>query len=150
MIKPWIFVVAAVVLAVAAWHAQGWAGVAMVLSTLLFLGMLQFHRALGVLRKAARNPVGRVPSAVMLNARLKPGMSLTQLVQLCGSLGRRVDGDDAAPEQRLAWSDPGEAEVVVRLRRQKVVDWTFTRPPAADAGTAGVPEVPAAPLDQNN
>lgn len=134
MLKPWFYLAGALLLTAVAWRTQGWAGVAMVASTVFFLMLMQFHRAMSVLRRAGAAPLGLIPSAVMLNARLKPGMSLVQLVQLAGSLGRpRPEGDDVdRGEQSLAWHDPGEAEVVVRLRRGKVVDWRFSRPPGAD------------------
>ncbi len=135
MKAPLLIALGAIALGVVGWLTQGWAGVAMVASTALFLGLLQFHRAMGVLRRAGQAPVGMVPSVVMVHSRLRPGLKLTDLLRLTGSLGRKVGEADAAgpaagdPDaEALAWRDPGDSEVIVRLRAGKVVDWTLNRP----------------------
>jgi hypothetical protein len=77
----------------------------------VFWLLLQFNRAVRVMRGASGAPVGHVPSAVMLNAKLQPGWTLLQVIRLTRSLGRRVS---EAPEV-WAWTDPGGIEVRVTL-----------------------------------
>lgn len=129
------------VLLYAGWRTQGWAGIALVASTGLFLGLLQFHRAMSVLRRAARSPVGWIDSGVMLNARLSAGLPVAQLLRLTGSLGQRLDDGGDPGVERFAWRDNGGIEVQVRLRDGRVLDWTMSRPPEA----ADAPGNPAAP-----
>ncbi len=101
------------VAAVAAGHAAyGWPGVALALSVVVFWLLLQFSRALRVMRKAAANPIGHTPSAVMLQARLHPGMRLLQVLALTRSLGEKT-GD--APEAYV-WRDAGGDAVHVTLQ----------------------------------
>ena len=77
----------------------------------MFWLLLQFSRALRVMRLAAQAPVGQVASAVMLHAALRDGMRLMEVITLTRSLGRKV-GD--APET-FAWRDASGAAVVVEF-----------------------------------
>ena len=45
------------------------------------------------MRNAGSAPVGHVDSAVMLNAKLREGLQMLQVLALTKSLGRRVDSD---------------------------------------------------------
>jgi len=91
----------------------GWPGVILGATATVFWLLLQFSRALRAMRLAAEAPVGRVPSAVMLHARLHPGMRLTDVIKITHSLGRKV-GDD--PET-FAWCDESGAEVQIEFAR---------------------------------
>ena len=62
-----------------AWQGYGWRGVLVAVTAIVFWLLLQFNRALRVMKNAGQAPVGHVPSAVMLNAKLKPGMTMLQL-----------------------------------------------------------------------
>ena len=62
--------VAGVVLVAAGYRAWGWGGVALAVSGVVMYLLLQFTRALQVLRRATNRPIGYVDSAVMLNAKL--------------------------------------------------------------------------------
>ncbi len=118
------------VLAVAAGYVlYRWPGVVMAVTVVVFWLLLQFNRALRVMRAAAASPVGQVPSAVMLNARLQGGMRLMQVLVLTRSLGRKV-GDD--PEAYV-WADPGGDAVHVELQGGRVSRWQLQRaaPPTA-------------------
>lgn len=75
---------------VAGWFSYGWQGVVMVISAIVFWLLLQFSRALRVMKNAAQSPKGEVGSTVMLNAKLKAGMTLMQVIALTRSLGERV------------------------------------------------------------
>lgn len=117
------------VLAVAAgWWGYGWQGVVMAISVIVFWLLLQFSRALRAMKNAGSAPIGQVDSAVMLNAQLKPGMTLMRVITLTGSLGRRVS---ETPEV-WAWSDAYGASVALTLEAGKLTRWNLTRPSDAE------------------
>jgi hypothetical protein len=117
------WVLAAVAL-MAGWSAWRWQGVVLALTVIAFWLILQFNRALRIMRRAASAPVGHVDSAVMLNARLRRGMPLWQVVSLTRSLGRPLDGNG----DRFGWIDAGGSEVRLALRRGRLEDWRLVRP----------------------
>jgi len=108
----------------------GWPGVLLGVTVLVFWLLLQFSRSLRVLKQAAGNPVGHVDSAVMLQSKLKTGMTLSQVLPLTRSLGTRL-GD--APE-RWGWTDPGGARISLEFDGGKLQSWTLTRDEAAPEG----------------
>ena len=111
-------------LAVAAGYlAYGWPGVVLALSVTVFWLLLQLSRALRVMRLATRSPVGLVPSAVMLHAKLREGMRLMEVIKLTASLGRRVCDE---PET-FAWRDESGAEVEVEFVEGLCRGWRLTR-----------------------
>lgn len=116
----------------AGWLSYGWRGVVLALTVVVFWLLLQFSRALRTLRKAAGAPVGHVQSAVMLHSRLREGMTLAQVLALTGSLGERLPSAADAAEELWRWRDPGGADVTVRLRHGRLLDWTLARPDAGD------------------
>jgi hypothetical protein len=124
----WALAVAALVVG---WTVWGWRGMLLAVTLTVFWLVLQFNRALRVMKNAAAAPVGQVPSAVMLNARLSTSMTMLQVVTLTRSLGRKI-GD--APEV-WAWSDPGGASVEVTLDGGRVARWELKRA----GGEAGAP-----------
>src|SRR5262245_9630613 len=107
---------AAVLLALA-WQGYGWRGVVAAVTAIVFWLLLQFNRALRVMKNAGSAPVGHIDSAVMLQAKLRPRMTMLQVVGLTRSLGQRVDeaGDDV-----WAWHDPGANRVVLRFERGRL------------------------------
>lgn len=62
-----------VVLVVVAWQGYGWPGVALVAGGVVMWMLLHFTRMMKVLQRASQRPVGYCDSAVMLNAKLRPG-----------------------------------------------------------------------------
>lgn len=123
----WALAVAAVA---AGYVGYGWPGVALAVTAIVFWLLLQFSRAVRVMRQAAGRPIGVIDNAVMLNAKLKPGMRLLDLLPLTGSLGEKL-GDD--PET-FRWRDAGGDAVRVELRSGRVAGWQLERA-AADAGS---------------
>ena len=117
------------------YHFWGWRGVVLAVSVVVFWLLLQFTRALRVLRSAGQAPVGHVESAVMLQARLHEGMRLMQILPLTRSIGQKVADD---PETYL-WTDASGASVRVELRDGRCVGWTLQRPETAGDATAGGP-----------
>ncbi len=105
------------------WFAWGWRGVALAVSATVFWMLLQFSRALRAMRQAAGRPVGSTPNAVMLHAKLTPGMRLLDILPLAGSLGRQVADD---PET-FVWQDEGGDTVRVELRAGRLQAWKLER-----------------------
>jgi len=108
------------------WLAYGWPGVVMAASVVVFWLLLQFNRAMRVMKNAANAPVGSVPSAVMFNAKLKPGMTMIQIVSMTKSLGRKLSD---APEA-WQWADAAGDTVDVYFEHGRCSRWNLTR--AAD------------------
>lgn len=107
-----------------AWQAYGGPGVLFAVSAIVFWLLLQFNRSVRVMKNASQAPIGHVGSAVMLNARLKPGMTLLQVVTLTKSLGRKLDEAGDA----WAWVDEGGSRVELRFRAGRLERFTLTRP----------------------
>ena len=116
----WALAVAAVAVGYAGY---GWRGVLLAVTVVVFWLLLQFSRALRVMRLAAQAPVGQVPSAVMLHAKLQPGMPLMDVVKLTRSLGRKVRDE---PET-FAWRDESGAEVEIEFDGGRCKVWRLTR-----------------------
>ena len=131
----WALAVAAVAVG---YSVYGWPGVVLAISVIVFWLLLQFSRALRVLRTAGSSPVGSVANAVMLNARLNQGLRLPDVLKLTRSLGRRI-GESQNPEV-WAWADAAGDEVQVQLQGGRVVGWQLIRgnptPPQAPSAAA--------------
>ena len=136
------------VLAVAVGYAgYGWPGVVLAVTVVVFWLLLQFSRALRVMRRAAARPMGLVDNAVMLHARLKPGLQMLQLLPLAHSLGRRVDeGGPGATHEVFEWADAGGDRVRVELQGGRVSSYRLLRR-AAEGAEEGAEQgaTPAAP-----
>ncbi len=144
--NPWIGWSLAVVLVLVGWQVYGWQGVLAAVSATVFWLVLQFNRTIKVMKNAGQAPVGHVGSAVMFHSRLKPGLTLLQVITMTKSLGRRVGADDDV----WAWRDPGDNEVVLHFVKGKLSRHELQRPPGG-APTSGptngpTPEPAPAPL----
>ena len=130
----WALAALAVGLGYAQW---GWQGIVLAVTVIVFWLLLQFGRALRVMRQAGGAPVGHVASAVMLNSRLRPGMRLLEIIPLTRSLGEKVGGsmDPTAPAlgsgcalvECFRWRDSSGASVRVELRDGRLVRWELIR-----------------------
>jgi hypothetical protein len=107
------------------WFSYGWQGFVLALTVVVFWLLLQFSRALRVMRRAAQAPVGTVPSAVMLHAKLSKGMRMLDIVAINRSLGRKLRDD---PET-FAWRDDSGAEVEVEFVKGRCAQWRLSRTP---------------------
>jgi uncharacterized membrane protein YgcG len=114
----------AVIAVAAAWKAYGWQGVVMAASVIVFWLLIQFSRALRVMKNAAEAPVGHIGSTVMLNSKLSAGQTMMQVVTMTRSLGRRIDPDG----DTWAWADDGGSEVTLEFKGGKLAKWTLVRP----------------------
>ena len=115
----------------------GWAGVGLAASAMVFWLLLQFSRAMRVMRVAGQAPVGRVPSAVMLQSKMRDGLRLMDIILLTRSLGEKLADD---PET-YRWRDKGGDAVEVELVGGRVRSWRFDR--AAEGAAA--PDAPSVP-----
>jgi len=131
-VNPLVGWLLAAILVGASWRAYGWPGVAMAAGVIVFWLLLQFNRALRVMKNAAAAPLGQVPSAVMFQAALRPRMTMLQIVTMTKSLGTKLDpgGDDD-----WAWSDSGGSTVRLHFERGRLARWQLERAPEEPAPT---------------
>ncbi len=121
----WVMAVIAIALGYAVY---GWPGVALAVSAVVFWLLLQFSRAMRVMRVAGTSPVGQVASAVMLQSKLREGLRLLEILTLTRSLGEKL----ADEPETFRWTDPGGASVTVELEGGRCRRWTFQRPPGGE------------------
>ena len=114
-----------------AYNSYGWAGVAVVGGGITMWLLLHFTRMMTVLKRAADRPVGYVASAVMLNAKLKPGVNLLHVVAMTRSLGEQRDGIGTRTET-YRWTDGSQSYVDCVFESGKLVRWEMTRPVQPD------------------
>lgn len=128
---------------VLAYRLYGWLGLALALTLVVFALLLHFNRLMQVLRRAANRPIGYVDSAVMLNAKLKPGMTLMHVIAMTRSLGKQLSEKDAQPEV-FRWHDNSESTVTCTFVGGKLTHHELFRPQQADS-TAGADAAASAP-----
>lgn len=110
-----------------AYNKIGWPGVALAVGALVFWMLQSYTRMMQTLRRAADSPKGFVASAVMLNARLKTGLTLLQVIAMTKALGEEVSKD---PEV-WRWTDASQSVVDCTFRAGKLESWQLTRPEQA-------------------
>jgi hypothetical protein len=128
-----------VVVVAAAYQGFGWAGVAFAASGIVMWMLLHFTRMMKVMERAANRPIGYCDSAVMLNAKLRPGVNLLHVVAMTRALGELMSRKDEQPEV-YRWADAGGSRVTCEFANGKLVKWELFRP---QNPSDGVP--PAAP-----
>ena len=111
----------------AAYYAYGWPGVAMAAGALVMWVLLHFTRLTQVMVRAGKRPIGYVDSAVMLNAKLKPGSTLLHVIAQTQALGELLSPKDQQPEV-FRWTDGGKSHVTCEFSGGKLVKWTLVRP----------------------
>ena len=122
-----VYPLAGVGLVAASYSVYGWGGVALTVSVLVMWLLLHLTRTMQVLKRAANRPIGYVDSAVMLNAKLKPGVSLLHVVAMTRALGVLLTPKDAQPEQ-FRWTDGSQSHVTCEFLEGKLVKWELFRP----------------------
>ena len=130
--------VALVVGTALAYRSYGWQGVAGAISIVVFWVLLHFSRTMAVLKRTTHRPIGYVDSAVMLNAKLKPGMSLLHVVAMTKSLGALQTDKNAQPEI-FRWTDGTESRVDATFVGGKLAHHELFRPaqPEDEPGKLG-------------
>ncbi|MDW5440982.1 glycerate kinase [Polaromonas sp. SM01] len=131
--------IAGVALVVLAYRSFGWAGVAAAASGLVMWILLHFTRMLQVLKRAANRPIGHVDSAVMLNAKLRPGLTLLHVVAMTRSLGELLSPKDEQPEI-YRWTDSSESSVTATFVGGKLSHHTLFRPAPEESQALAAPE----------
>ena len=126
-IYGWALAVLALAVGYASW---GWRGVGLGLTVVVFWLLLQWSRAMRVLRLAASRPKGQVDSAVLLQAQLARGLTLMQVLPLTRSLGEVLPSTDGAEVFR--WTDESGAAVTATLRDGRLAEWQLSRPPESN------------------
>ncbi len=126
--------VAAVAGVMAAYSSYGWPGVAIASGLLVMWLLLHFTRLMQVLKRAANRPIGYVDSAVMLNAKLRSGVSLLHVVAMTKALGTLESAKDVQPEV-FRWTDETQSHVSCEFHNGKLRKWQLQRPAPGEAET---------------
>ena len=125
-------------------RTYGWPGVAAVGGGLVMWLLLHFTRLMTVLKRAANWPIGYVDSAVMLNAKLKPDVTLMHVMAMTRSLGERLSSEGMQPEV-YRWRDNGGSTVTADFQHGKLRSWKLDRPVSDGAPAAPADASPADP-----
>lgn len=139
--KIWVPVGLAVLL-IAAHQTYGWLGVAGVGGGIVMWLLLHFNRLLAVMRKAANRPIGYVDSAVMLNAKLQPGVNMLHVVAMTRALGKQLSKEGEQPEI-FRWTDGSQSYVTCTFNHGRLASWELYRPTQEDAPAAAIEHTPA-------
>ncbi len=133
--KKFLIPAGGVFLVAYAFYAYSWPGVAVALGGLVMWMLLHFTRMMQVLQRASNRPIGTVASAVMLNAKLQPGVTLMHVVAMTKSLGALQSPKDTQPEV-FRWTDNSDSHVTCEFSQGKLVKWEMVRPtPPGDMPT---------------
>ena len=130
-----------VLLVAAAWRAFGWAGVAFAATGIVMWVLMNFTRMMKVLQRAGNRPIGYVDSSVMLNAKLKSGMTLLHVIAMTRALGALRSPKDAQPEI-YRWTDTTDSHVTAEFANGKLTQWELQRPVQADEAPPASPPAP--------
>lgn len=112
---------------IASFNAWGWQGPITVAGGLVMWGLLHYTRMMNVMQKANKSPIGYVGSAVMLNAKLRPGVNLLHVMALTRSLGELQSPEGTDPEH-YRWTDGTKSFVDCEFVNGRLVKWELTRP----------------------
>jgi hypothetical protein len=129
----WALAVAAVA---AGYVGYGWPGVLLAVTAIVFWLLLQFSRAVRVMRSAAGRPVGRIDSAPMLHVKLRRGMRLAEILPIAKSLGHKSEAVSPDADEAFVWEDGAGDLVRVQLRAGRVVAHALERAPRDEAPPA--------------
>ena len=115
------------ILTAGAWQAFGWPGIALAVGGIVMWVLLHFTRMIAILKKAGDRPIGHVNSAVMLNAKLKKGVTLMHVIAMTRSLGLLQTEKDTQPEV-FTWTDTSQSVVTCTFVGGKLTEWALLRP----------------------
>lgn len=89
--------------------------------------LLHFSRMMQILKRAASRPIGYVDSSIMLNAKLKPGMTLLDVVAMTQAIGERQSTKNTQPEI-YRWTDGSQSQVTCTFADGKLAHHELWRP----------------------
>jgi len=115
----------------AAYQNYKWMGVLAVGGGIVMWLMLHFTRLMTIMKRASERPLGYVASAVMLNAKLKPQMSLVHVVAMTRSLGLR-QSKDLEQSEVFVWRDNTDSTVTCEFVGGRLRKWALERPAVAE------------------
>jgi hypothetical protein len=118
-----------VVVVAVAWRGYGWPGVALAVGGIFMWMLLHFTRMMKVLQRASNRPVGYCDSAVMLNAKLRPGVNTLHVIAMTRALGEQLSPKEQQPEV-FRWTDGTSSSVTCEFAAGKLVKWQLFRPEA--------------------
>lgn len=127
MLHRWLGAALVITLLGGGYRVWGWQGVALVGGGLVMWGLLHVTRMLTVMRRASQRPVGWTDSAVMLNAKLRPKLSLLHVLALTKALGERLSGEQVDPEV-YRWTDGSGSSVTCTFATGRLQSWELARP----------------------
>ncbi len=136
--KKLIIPLACAVLLVGAFESYGWPGLAVAAGALMMWLLLHFTRLMQILKRAANRPVGYVDSAVMLNVKLRPGVTLMHVIAMTRSLGALQSENDVQPEL-FRWTDGSDSHVTCEFWGGKLKKWVLVRPTSTDESPTETP-----------
>lgn len=128
---------------VAAFVYYRWTGVLLVTSAWVLWSLMHVNRMILVLKRTADRPMGYVGSAVMLHARLKPGVTLLHVVAMTRALGELQSPKDTQPEM-YRWTDGSQSHVTCEFLNGKLTQWALVRPEPVAASASAALNSPAA------
>ena len=117
-------------------RAFGWWGFSLVASGIVFWLLQHTSRLLLSLQRAADQPMGTVPNAVMFHAQLHNGLRLLQVLSLAGSLGRLASPQGQQTEV-FVWRDEAGDQVQCSFQEGRLIDWVLSRHPEEEDKGAG-------------
>ena len=117
-------------------RAFGWWGFSLVASGIIFWLLQHTSHLLFSLERAADQPVGTVPNAVMFHAQLHNGLRLLQVLSLAGSLGR-LDSPQGQQPEVFVWRDEAGDEVQCSFQEGRLMDWVLSRHAEEEDKVAG-------------
>lgn len=123
--------VGGILLVAMSYRAYGLGGVAVALGGVVMWVLMHYTRLMQVLKRANNNPIGYVGSAVMLNAKLRPGVPMLHVLALTRALGEQLSAKDEQPEV-FRWTDGSKSHVTAEFLNGRLVKWTLYRPPVSE------------------
>jgi len=138
--NPWVGWTLAAAAVLAGYWSYGPAGAVLGVTVVVFWLLLQFTRAMRVMRAAGAAPVGWVGSTVMLQSRLRKGMRMLDVLPLAGALGRKLGETPAQGLETFEWQDPSSARLAIEFRHGRCTGWTLARDADADTAPAAAGE----------
>ena len=133
--------VGGILLVAMSYRAYGLGGVAVALGGVVMWVLMHYTRLMQVLKRANNNPIGYVGSAVMLNAKLRPGVAMLHVLALTRALGEQLSPKDEQPEV-FRWTDGSKSHVTAEFLNGRLVKWTLYRPPVSDGDDSDAAPAP--------